>query len=179
MSGKTVRLSGYSLHVSGLRELRATLRSLDEALPAELRGTNKRVVDEIIVPRARAGAEHHRPAAGYNARTGRSDRPDRHASHAHWADVVNSIRGVASQTSAAILFGSTAERKKWIVAWEFGSMGNNRPPHSNKSQFPPHRGAGKDAGYFFFPAIRQSGPEIVSAYEAALDRFLAAKMPQG
>lgn len=170
----TARVGGLRLQVSGLRELRAALRDLDAGLPAELRGTNKRVVDELLVPAARGRAQGARGLVGatgaYNAESRRS--------RYHWADVVNSIRGVASQTSAAILMGSTARTKGWMLGWEFGSMGNNNPPR-NKSQFPPWRGAGTSAGYFFFPAIRSSGPRIVDAYAQALDRFLAAKMPRG
>ena len=170
MAGSTVKLSGYKLQVTGLRELRRALRDLDAGLPKELQGTNKRVVNEILVPPARRAAVAHRPASGYNARA--------HRSRYHWADVVNSIRGTATQTSAAILMGSTARSKNWMLGFEFGSLGRQKSTHGNTKMFPPWRGSGTQAGYFFFPTIRASGPAIVDAYADALQRFLDREIPQ-
>lgn len=169
MAGSTLRLSGYKLQVTGLRERRRALRDLDAGLPKELQGMNKRVVNDLLVPPTRRAAQAHRPASGYNART--------HRSPYHWADVVNSIRGTATQTSASILMGSTARRKNWMLGWEFGSLGNQRSRHGNTKMFPPWRGSGTEAGYFFFPTIRQSGSAIVGAYADALQRFLDREIP--
>jgi hypothetical protein len=89
----TVRTFNLALRVVGMKDLRALMRELDAGLPAELRDTNKRVVEQVLVPPVRAAAAAHRPPAGYNARTGHSTQ--------HWADAVASVRAVASQTSSA------------------------------------------------------------------------------
>jgi hypothetical protein len=166
----TLRISGYRLQVNGLRELRAALRDLDAGLPKELQSTNKRVVNEVLVPRARGLAARTLHGSGYNQRT--------HRSRYHWADVINSIRGTATQTSASILLGSTARTKNWMLGYEFGSLGNQRSTHGNTKMFPPWRGSGTGAGYFFFPTIRQSGPEVVDAYATALQRFVDRTIPE-
>lgn len=155
----TVRTTNLALKVVGLKDLRKLLRGLDEGLPGELRDTNKRVVEEVLVPPVRAAAAAHKPSSGYNARVGHSPQ--------HWADAVASVRAVATQTSSAILYGSTARSKAWMVGYEFGSI--------RHKQFPPAspRLGGGSAGYFFYPTIRAAVPKIIDAYAESLERFLA------
>ncbi|MGN6564231.1 MAG: hypothetical protein ACTHMU_16365 [Thermomicrobiales bacterium] len=169
----TSRTYAFQIKVVGMKDLRHLLRTLDEGLPAELRDTNKQVVEQVLVPPVRAATAAHRPGTGYNARTGRS--------HLHWADAVASVRAVSSQTSSAILYGSTARSKAWMVGYEFGSIGqritvDSRHPHGRHStrQFPPaspRLGKGSE-GYFFYPTIRRQVPAVIDAYYQALDRFI-------
>lgn len=161
------RVNGLALRIDGLTDLRNALRGLDEQLPVEMRGTNKRVVETLLVPHAQTGARAMRPTSGYNARTGRS--------RYHWSDVVNSIRALASQDSASIALGRTGQKTGWMLGYEFGSLGNMRPqngPTANTRMYPRQAGTGTNAGRFFFPAIRQSGPELVDAYQQALDGII-------
>jgi hypothetical protein len=153
----TVRTRAFELKVVGMKDLRKLLRDLDAGLPGELRDTNKRVVEEVLVPPVRAAAAAHRP---HGASTGTRAHP------MHWADAVATVRAVASQTSSAILYGSTAKRAAWMVGYEFGSI--------KYKQFPPSspRLGGGSAGYFFYPTIRAAVPQIVDAYADALDKFM-------
>ncbi|MGN6811851.1 MAG: hypothetical protein ACTHMP_13350, partial [Thermomicrobiales bacterium] len=62
----TSRTYAFQIKVVGMKDLRHLLRTLDEGLPAELRDTNKQVVEQVLVPPVRAATAAHRPGTGYN-----------------------------------------------------------------------------------------------------------------
>lgn len=144
------------VQVEGLRELRRALKQVEETLPRELRATNKRVVEQVVLPEARRRGQQTRlNVAGRETRLGSRG--------------VATIRPVASQTSAGIAMGGA--RAPWAVGHEWGSTG--RYP-----QFPARPTGGPSPGFILYPVVREKQQEIVAAYTAAIEPLLRHAFPE-
>lgn len=140
-----------AIAVEGFNELRRELKKLDEQLPRELGQANKRIASSIVVPLAQRKAR------------GRSNPKPGSA-------VINSIRALGSQSRVQVAMGG--ERVPQGIGHEFGSV--------NYHQFPkrsPRQGRG-NRGYFFYPAVRESIPEIRDAYGDMLDALTERAFPE-
>lgn len=73
-----------------------------------------------------------------------------------------SIKPSAGITSAGVAFGGPAY--PFAGGAEFGSF--------KYPQFKPWRGAGSDAGYFVYPAIRDKSDEIQATYEDKVNALI-------
>jgi hypothetical protein len=125
-----------------IRALRQSPDRLDKQVRKAFRESSKRVRDDA---RKRARGIRHLgqgPADGAPARL-------RAQLAQHWSDLITSITSGATSDAPYAAVGST--RVPWALGWEFGSR---------HRQFPPWRGAGRDAGYFFWPAIREAAPRV-------------------
>lgn len=153
---------GEYVKIEGLKELRRELRKIDPALNKEIGNINRRVVNTYVVPAARRLAQQRT-----NPRAGRR--------------VIDSIRGIASQTRAQIVGGGA--RAPEFFGHNYGSMQRRMTgvPKGHTTQFPvraPRRGRGTE-GYIFEPAVRQSLPQIMDAYEQMLDGLIRSlDLPQ-
>ena len=87
----------------------------------------------------------------------------------HWGDLVNSIKSGADGKTPFVSIGS--KRVPWALGFEFGS--------NTYRQFPPWKGSGADAGYFFWPTFVGMRPEIVRDTEKALEDAFDKAFPKG
>lgn len=144
------RAINAGVQVSGLKELRRDLRRVDAALPQELRATNRRVGEQIVLPaaRQRAGSTFRNVAGG--------------TFHAG-AALAGTIRILSQQTAAQIAMGGA--RFPFAGGAEWGSTGKN--PRAR--QFPLR---GSNRGFILFPVVRERQEEIRKAYAEALDGLL-------
>lgn len=78
------------------------------------------------------------------------------------AKVAPSIRATAGVKSAGLGFGGAAY--PFAAGAEFGSK--------RFAQFKPWRGAGANAGYFVYPAIRREAPRLEEDYLKAIDELM-------
>ena len=124
------------IEVVGLKELRAGLKKAGPQFPKELQKANKRAVNEVLVPEGRRLAS----ARGY-------PRPG--------SAVVNSIRGTATQTSAAFNVGGA--RVPHAMGHNFGS--------TRYRQFPPKA----NPDYFMYRAIENRRKDFMQAYEDIIE----------
>lgn len=138
------------IQITGLKELRRELKASEPKFPREIGALNKRLVNQLFVPAAKSkAAGRSNPRAGH--------------------DVINSIRGLGSQTRATIAGGSN--RVRWFAGHEFGSV--------RFRQFPvrsPRKGRG-NAGYFLYPAVYDNMPKALTAYGQMLDTLLRSSFP--
>jgi hypothetical protein len=134
------RIRTGDVKIEGLRQLNKSLKELGPEFPKEMRKVNKEVAGGV--------AEH----AIRNA----------HSLGGVAAHVVPSIKASAGVNSAAVALGGLAHPAAGGA--EFG--GQRRP---TTQQFKPWRGAGSNAGYFLYPAIREDADEIYNDYLEALD----------
>jgi hypothetical protein len=130
----------------GLNQLARDARRAGADLPKALARINKRFVNERFVPTAkRNAASRANPRAGHK--------------------VVNSIRGLGSQTRAQIAGGSNAV--PWFAGHNYGSNQLRRTAKGgHTTQFPqraPKRGRG-NVGYILEQAIDENMPGAVDAY---------------
>lgn len=139
------------IDVAGLRELRSELRKMD--MQRDLTETNRRVVNQIIVPKAQE--------LGRRTRINLAGRPTRLGSRG-----VASIRGLATQTSATVAGGGA--RVPYFGGHEFGNTGRYR-------QFPPKT----KGGYIIYGAIQETREEFIEAYWEALDGMVEGAFPEG
>lgn len=138
------------IQITGLKELRRELKAADAKFPREIGALNKRLVNQLFVPAAKSKA-----AGRTNPRTGH--------------DVINSIRGLGSQTRAQIAGGSN--RVRWFAGHEFGSQRFRQ--FAARS---PRKGRG-NAGYFLYPAVYENMPRALDAYGVMLDAVLRSSFP--
>lgn len=131
-----------SIRAEGLKELRRDFKRAGDSLPKEIAAVNKRLVNQVFVPAAKGkAAGRSNPRAGH--------------------DVVNSIRGLGSQTRAQIAGGSN--RVRWFGGHNYGSGGRYK-------QFPkraPRRGRG-NVGYILEQGVEAELPRLLTAYEKML-----------
>lgn len=138
------------IQITGLKELRRELKSADAKFPREIGALNKRLVNQLFVPAARSkAAGRSNPRAGH--------------------DVINSIRGLGSQTRATIAGGS--KRVAWFAGHEFGSRRFRQ--FAARS---PRKGRG-NAGYFLYPSVYENMPKALTAYGQMLDTLLRSSFP--
>lgn len=146
-----------SIRSEGLKELRRDAKRAGDALPREIAAVNKRLVNQVFVPAARSKA-----AGRTNPRAGSA--------------VVNSIRGLGSQTRAQIAGGSN--RVPWFAGHNYGSHQLRRTARGgHTTQFPrraPKRGRG-NVGYILEQAVEEKLPEGLTAYARMLDELLRAR----
>jgi hypothetical protein len=83
----------------------------------------------------------------------------------HRHAVRRGLRAGATQNTAWIKL--LASREPTILGAEFG--GGRRP---STRQFPPWRGAGRNAGYFVYPTIRGESDDIMRRLEHAVRDLL-------
>lgn len=86
--------------------------------------------------------------------------------------------GVAAKSAPSIKAQGEQRRSKitiggpkfpFALGAEFGAV--------EYPQFDPWTGSGSDAGYFFYPAIRDTREEFMDVYEDALDRLARRAFP--
>lgn len=78
-----------------------------------------------------------------------------------------SIRAQGEQRRSKITIGGN--QFPFALGAEFGSI--------EYKQFDPFTGNGSDAGYFFYPAIRETREEFMDVYEDVLDRLARRAFP--
>lgn len=156
-------MANETIQITGLKELRRELKAVDPQFPKQIAALNKRLVNSLFVPAARANA-----AGRTNPRPGQA--------------VINSIRGLGSQTRAQIAGGS---QKVWQYAGhEFGSLGlirgNSRKGQPGHTRMFPARSARQgrgNKGYIMYPAVYDNMPKALTAYEQMLEQLLHASFP--
>lgn len=136
------------VRVEGLREFQAELRKLDQKLPRELRVAGNEAA-AIVVRDAQGRAQGR---GGVAAKT------------------APSIKATSEQRGARVSLGGT--RFPFAMGAEFGGRG--RP---TTQQFAPWTGSDSGAGYFFYPAIRETRDQVTDAYADALDRLMRDAFP--
>lgn len=152
-------MAGESVKIEGLRELRRELKAIDGKFPKEIAAVNKRVVENIVVPDAK-----RRAASRTNPRAG--------------SKVVDSIRGLGSQTRAQIAGGGA--RVPHFKGHNYGSNQIRRTPRGgHTTQFPIRsRKVGRgNAGYILEPAVYDNLPRVLDAYADMLDALLRPAFP--
>lgn len=148
-----------TVRVEGLDELRRELRRLDDAgLSDRLKDANHKVA-QIVVRRAQQRA---RALGRMQQAAAETLRPARQAA-----------RAVVTLGRASVPFALGAE---FGAGRDIVKEGRNRG-RRGLNQFSPWRGRGRDAGYFLWPGIRDSGPEIVDTYGDELDHITRAAFP--
>lgn len=155
------KLYGQGIQIEGLREWVKELRQAPERLDKPMRAQFREIAAEVRT-KARAAAQEHHPPAGPN--TGRPHKQ-------HWSALVSSITSGADSDTPWLKLGS--ERVPWALGFEFGSRKNRYP------QFPVWRGFGRQAGYFFWPAIRAEEPDMKDRMLKAVDETFALAYPDG
>lgn len=143
--------------VPGLRELIAELRRSPERLDKKFRADFRRIAADVR-DRARSAAASSRPMGPTRPRTNQPQ---------HWRDLVNSIRSGAQSDSPTVSVGRPSV--PWALGFEFGSVQHR--------QFPPWRGAGPGAGYFFWPQVREAREEIAKRALEAIEDALKPAFP--
>jgi len=146
------------VQVEGLAALGKALKNLDPDKAKELRQANK---DAASI--ASTAAKAKALSIGGSAAKG-----------------VPSIRASAGLKSASVGFGGA--KAPWMGGAEFGAAQDRQRTRSSGSyigykQFPPHRGSGRTAGYFVYPAIRDNENRIVEQYNQALDSLIRKNFP--
>src|SRR5918995_5224587 len=132
------------IDVDGLKPLLSDLRRIDRDLPKTMRRQLLPVSQTVL-----HGAQSKASGLG--------------GVHAHAAR--RGLRAGATQNTAWIrLLGN---KEPTILGAEFG--GGRR---STTRQFPPWRGANRNAGYFVYPTIRDKSDDIVRDLEAAVRTML-------
>lgn len=158
MSGPGDRLVRVDPPVATFMKL---LRQTPERLDLEVRKRFREIAADVR-SEARAAAERERPQATGVRRTVRK-------SGQHWRDLVNSIKSGSTSASPHVAIGSA--RVPWALGFEFGAG-------PGKRQFPPWRGSGDSAGYFFWPAVRERSGEVGRQMVAAIDDAMQEAFPQ-
>lgn len=151
---RTVRVDAEA---PGLRELIAELRKSPERLDKKFRAEFRKIAADVR-DRARSSAASSRPVGPSRPRTNQPQ---------HWRDLVNSIRSGAQSDSPTVSIGRSSV--PWALGFEFGSAVHR--------QFPPWRGNGGDAGYFFWPEIRAAREEIAKRALEAIEDALRPAFP--
>lgn len=149
-----------TVRVEGLDELRREIRKLDDgkSLTDELKAANKRVGD-IVVRRAQQRASALGRMQGAAGATLRS------ASQAARAVVTLGRAGVPFAMGAEFGAGRDQERvtrRGSVLGW---------------NQFRPWRGSGPGAGYFLWPAVRDSNEDIEQIYGDEIERISSKAFP--
>lgn len=151
--------TGDTVRVEGLDELRRELRRLDDkGLSDRLKDANHKVA-ELVVRRAQQRA----------ASLGRMQ-----------VAAAGTLRPARQAARAVVTLGRASV--PFALGAEFGAGRNIRTPGRNRgrlglNQFSPWRGSGSGAGYFLWPGIRDSGPEISETYYEEIDRITRDAFP--
>lgn len=95
----------------------------------------------------------------------------KHEGGQHWRDLVASIRSGSTSASPYIAIGTA--NVPWALGFEFG--GGKRP---RTRQFPPWRGKGDSAGYFFWPTVRAAADRVGDGMVTAIDEALREAFPE-
>ena len=141
-------MAGTGLRVEGLRQLSKELRTADKSLRKELTKANRDATKPVFEI-----AEQH--AVFYGGSTAK-------------AFENRSIAQFSQQTKAGIRMRSNSSTQ-FGLGGEFGAK--------RFRQFLPWRGAGQEAGYTVWPAIRDLGPKLLRPYEQALARIIRKAFP--
>lgn len=155
---KATKVRTGDIKVEGLAELSRALRKMDTDLAKELRGANK---DAARV--AATAAKSRALSVGGAA-----------------AKVAPTIRASSGLKSASVGFGGAAA--PFAGGAEFGAARDRQRTRSTGTyvgyrQFKPWRGAGRSAGYFVYPAIRDNEARIIEQYMESLDHLLRRTFP--
>lgn len=138
----------FRYEVDGLKELVRDLKAEPERLDKELRKRLKSVAERVR-DEARGRAE------------GRSNPRPGH-------QVINTIRASSGSADARVSVGDP--NVPWAMGHEFGS--------NRFKQFPSWRGSNADAGWFFWPAIREAREEdIPDAIDEIITEFARRAFP--
>jgi len=155
-------VADVAVRVKGAKELRKTLKGMDErGVLKELGKVNNRIAS-VVVSRAQgnAGTAMERSAAG-RLRAGKG---------ATKATVT--LGGKPYDLGAE--FGArrnVVRTRKVRVATVMGTAMYGSGTYLGLNQFKDHRGTGERAGYFLYPAIRESRDEIIDQYGDEIDRL--------
>ena len=142
-----------------LFKFRRELRNVGSGLEKELQKTNKRVVENIIVPVAKRNAAETRTSFAGN--------PTRLGSRGE-----NTVRALASQTRAQIAFGGA--RVPWAMGQQFGTAtGRHHRTGTSITQFP----RAKPGGYIIYPAIAETRDTFREEYADAVEELVKRAFP--
>lgn len=151
--------SADTVRVEGLDELRRELRRLDDAgLSDRLKDANYRA-GEIVVRRARQRA----------AALGRMQQK-----------AADTLRPARQAARAVVTLGRASV--PFALGAEFGAGRGIRTPGRNRgrvglNQFLAWRGNSTGAGYFLWPAVRDSNDEIMATYGDEIERITSDAFP--
>jgi hypothetical protein len=118
-----------------------------------LRDTNLAAA-EIVAAAARRNAQTQRRVVARQPRPGRQ----------HWADYVQTIRALASQTRATVALG--AARVPWALGSNFGSLGRYK-------QFPGQA----DPDHALYKAIESQRERVIEEYGDMIERLTDRAFP--
>jgi len=136
------------IQVDGLNELRRTLKALGDSEGAkEIKSAGRKVAAEIVIPAAKGRA---------------STKLEQRAAQ--------TLKPASVSAGGGLRFGGGFGG---AMGAEFGAYGGQlrntrRGTWHGWNQFRPWRGNSTDAGYFLWPAIRETTPEIKNVYMDAL-----------
>lgn len=147
-------MDDWAIRTTGLRELRRELRALGPEWTPQLRQTNKAAA-EIVA----ATGQDNLQAVRRLVPRARYPRPDRQ----HWADLVRTMRALASQTRAQVALGTKAV--PWALGENFGSR--------TRRQFPPVA----TPDHALYKAIEQDRPRVLREYGDMLERLTDRAFP--
>lgn len=139
-----------AVRVEGLADFQKELKRLDQKLPRELQKANKRAA-ELVADAARTRATGLGSVA---------------------AKAAPSIKAAAEQRRSKVSIGGA--RYPFALGAEFGGQG--RP---TTMQFAPWSGSDTGAGYFLYPAIRETRDEFMDAYDDAIEQLTREAFPTG
>lgn len=145
------------VEVRGLRDFRKELKKLnDKELEKDLKDVNQDVA-KLVIRRAQGNAD---------------SRMENRAAQ--------TLRASRSQAAAQVVLDS--RKFGGVLGAEFGAQ-RNKPRTTSRgtvlgwNQFKEWRGSGQTAGYFFFPAIRESEDEVVEMYGDGMDKLTKKAFP--
>ena len=146
------------IEFNGFKETRARLKKIgDVERTREYKLANAQIVDDIVIPAARANA---------------STKLERKAAR--------TLVSVRTDTGGAVRIGGGKGGFGGALGAEFGADRNQRrlgrpggkvTPVTGWNQFKPWRGSDRGAGYFLWPAIREQEPEIINRYSKLFDEL--------
>lgn len=159
MAGKTAFT--VNVHIDGVRETLDAFRKLPKDANAELRVASIRLA-EVVAAKAHTAAVVEGGVAALMAPTVKAVRDRVPVVQAGGTRRVGRNRVPAWQVLFVGEFGMNG-RSGWYAAGRFA--GSPTPQHK------PHRGT---AGYWFFPTVEASAPQISREWNAAADRIIDA-----
>ncbi len=156
----TMGASGYGIEIEGMREFRKGLKTLEGGaeIQKEIKSAAAKVVKTV-----QGSAQGKARALGGNA-----------AKAAPFIQTRNTVTGSALVLNdfAASKGVKSTTGKAYVFGAEFGAR--------SLKQFRRHRGGGKGAGYFLWPAVRTEMPFLRKEFEDSIHRAARkAAFPDG
>lgn len=130
-----------------LAVVRKSLLKIDKRLTKELQKVNKESATEIAERARSEYARWYQPLSGKHQK---------------------GIKALATQTKAQVRLDSTARGAGGLLGQEFGGQA---------ARFREWAGNGGEAGYFFYPSVRDELPAMMERYDERMGALLRVAFP--